>query len=392
MAHANFDFAIGGGADDQMISFEPGLEDRVAPVIAPGVFARIRRLRLLTNSARGSPFEMTEDGRPVVRAPRGIFVSSGSYAVILQPFLGDNYFDENCIMSGDAECFSCPLEYFDKPRPKALSLDLQCNPQRLYHGDTLTVELPMSHEGFDFAVGRPDYTGDILVLKRLPGDKANPAISSAEFAKLRKVRLDTNGARDPFSGHEGLYLVMLGADLNNKSAPYHACWIDYDRNPRSKSGEQPLSCGPRTLYKGETLTVDLPKPHRNFDFAVGRVGDLWRIISFKPRPWDKIPPVIAPDAFAEMERVELSAAGARGSTYDTAKYPDDARKLSYIKEPPAPIFVKPGNYRVLLGRDLSRVPSDPDTDYFACDVAYYNRPRPKCIPIYDVDRLRTECK
>jgi len=43
--------------------------------------------------------------------------------------------------------------------------DLTCWPRKLYRGDTLVVELPKRHEGFDFAIMGPQLTERVISFK-----------------------------------------------------------------------------------------------------------------------------------------------------------------------------------------------------------------------------------
>ena len=71
-----------------------------------------------------------------------------------------------------------------------------------------------------------------------------------------------------------------------------------------------LTCRPY-LHRGETLTIDLPNPHADYEFEVwGEDLELLKI-SFKPGPKDTVVPVIAPGVFATMKRVTLPTSRRR---------------------------------------------------------------------------------
>jgi len=129
-----------------------------------------------------------------------------------------------------------------------------------------------------------------------------------------------------------------------------------------------LRCSPERLYRGETVTVDLPAEHDGYDFAILCHALEQYLISFKPGPLDRIGPVIAPGVFAKMRQVKLSTAEARGSLSAPWR-PDRPRAL----KPPEKIFTESGSYEVLLGPALGAE----DADFDACWVDYFDFPRPK---------------
>ncbi len=129
-----------------------------------------------------------------------------------------------------------------------------------------------------------------------------------------------------------------------------------------------LRCSPDRLYRGESVTVDLPAAHEGYDFAILGRSMKQYLISFKPGPLDRIGPVIAPGVFATMKQVKLSTAEARGSLSDPWR-PDRPRAL----RPPQKIFIQSGPYEVLLSPSLG----EEDADFDACWVRYFDFPRPQ---------------
>ncbi len=129
-----------------------------------------------------------------------------------------------------------------------------------------------------------------------------------------------------------------------------------------------LRCSPDRLYRGESVTVDLPAEHEGYDFAILCHGLKQNLISFKPGPLDRIGPVMAPGVFAKMRQVKLSPAEARGSLSPPWR-PDRPRAL----KPPEKIFTESGPYEVVLGPALG----EEDGEFDACWVRYFDFPRPQ---------------
>src|SRR3989304_4097414 len=116
----------------------------------------------------------------------------------------------------------------------------------------------------------------------------------------------------------------------------------------SSAGAGWLRCSPERLYRADTLTVDLPVPHDNYELGLTPIdgSDDLILISFKPTPRDTIAPVIPPGVFAKMKQVKLDTRTALGSLSNSAwRVPDGPIAV----RTPAPIFTKPKSYEVVLG-------------------------------------------
>ena len=130
-----------------------------------------------------------------------------------------------------------------------------------------------------------------------------------------------------------------------------------------------LKCFPRVLYRGDVLNVELPPDHGDLEFAVWTEDLETLVVSFEPRPRDRIGPVIPPDRFAKMKRVELFTTEARGSV----SRPWAGAQTPLALAPPKMIFTKTGLYEVLLDGDLGY----DDADFAACWVDYNDSLRPR---------------
>jgi hypothetical protein len=130
-----------------------------------------------------------------------------------------------------------------------------------------------------------------------------------------------------------------------------------------------LQCRPQVLYRGDTLTIELPTPHHDYEFAVWTQHLKLMMISFRPRPKDRFAPAVAPDVFRTMKKIKLGANVARGS----GSYFWHGSELPRASGPPQLIFTSPGLYELLLGPAIGAE----DEDFDGCWVRYVTRARPK---------------
>jgi len=132
-----------------------------------------------------------------------------------------------------------------------------------------------------------------------------------------------------------------------------------------------LHCTPSVLYRGDTLTVDLPEPHGGLDFAIMNYQTDTFLISFVPNTRrkyrDKIAPVIPDPEFARMKQIKILTSSARGSLWNSWGW-NGPRTL----KPPQLIFTKSGLYDVQMG-----TPRGPEfEDFMACSVTYCDYAKP----------------
>ncbi|MFZ1888434.1 MAG: hypothetical protein WAU33_10405 [Candidatus Binataceae bacterium] len=217
--HAGADFAIAlaYGSELRMLSFQPGPNDRIPPLIPPDEFARMKEFRLRTDTARGSPSEGWE-GNCVPRVkgiPEPIFTVTGYYQVMVGYDLWERGYE---LGFG-----SCRVEYIDNLRPKPgdqsspkpchpdaeAEMDrkvaeiraqsvypILCEPLTLYKGDTLTVDLPVPHDDYEFGISRGvDHPELLMSFKPNPPDTIAPMIPFDAFRKMKQVKILTTKAK-----------------------------------------------------------------------------------------------------------------------------------------------------------------------------------------------------
>jgi hypothetical protein len=304
---------------------------------------------------------------------------------------------------------------------------IRCTPKVVYCGDTLTVYLKNGHAGADFAVALA-YGDELRMLsfRPSPKDKIPPVIPADQFAKMKRVELRTDTARgSPSDGWQGNcvprvkgppepiftvtgdYQVMVGYYLWRKGSDFEFgnCEVEYIDHPRPKQGEQyweqpichpnaeaevrrkdeevaretpfaPLKCEPQVLYKGDTLTVDIPTPRDDYEFGIERgvehpeTASSPLLMSFKPGAPDKIAPVIPFDRFRSTKQLRIITSEARGSPASTMPR---SPCFAHVDRAPELVFTRRGDYGVEIGPMLGGL--EPDVAGY-CVVHYIDRPRP----------------
>jgi hypothetical protein len=289
-SHAGTELAIGQDyfRDVYLLTFRPGPKDKIPPVIAPDVFARMTRLRLRTDRAVGSPADgWMGDCVPRVKGPPElIFTASGGYQVTVGYQLFSPGVDYEAPLPG------CKVDYFDFRRPKpgqkpdyehlchpgaedarqrkdheevreedrGMSVRLKCEPQVLYRGDTLTVDMLGPHDDDEFAIMRgvehPATASDYLLMsfKPNPPDTVAPVIPFDKFRGMKQVRIATTEAKGSpaWGGNDG------------------PCFKRVDQPPQrifTRSGEYAVAIGQSLggLDEGEASScvvhyIDRPRP------------------------------------------------------------------------------------------------------------------------------------
>jgi len=128
-----------------------------------------------------------------------------------------------------------------------------------------------------------------------------------------------------------------------------------------------IHCDTHKLYRGETLEVEIRGPHRGYYFGVWPPpGQPFLLIAFQPRPGNTLAPLITPDTFAAMTKIELIGGETLGVS-------SALLKKSSAPKTPQVIFRRTGLYEVALGE----VMESEDGDFDACWVDYFDYPRPK---------------
>jgi len=292
---------------------------------------------------------------------------------------------------------------------------LKCRPERLYRGDSLTIDLPEPHDGVEFGIFTPTlrFSSDgrmfLISFKPTQKDTIPPVIAPEAFARMKQVVLPTTTARGtlynlPFTSPEEspvkpsaliftktvTYWAELGRDLGADLAESDdvpcLCEFDYFDRDAPKPGENVprdalfapynplrqhphlnLGCPARTLYRGDTLAVDLPKSHRGDQFAI--VDPDWTLLMISFNFSDAgVAPAISSDRFARMNQARLLTKEAKGSRY---------QELSGFRVP-QPIFTRSGWYLALIGTDFRRNDNGP---FGTCWFHYVNESRVPAQPV-----------
>ena len=137
-------------------------------------------------------------------------------------------------------------------------------------------------------------------------------------------------------------------------------WTAAPSNPR-------LRCSPQTLYRGDTLEVQLPSDHGDLELAIWTEDLETLVIVFQPTRKDHFAPIVAPSRFEKMARIDFRTTEARGLL---ARPWREGGPLAL--KAPQTIFTKSGLYEILLDGDLGY----DDADFAACWVAYLNHAKP----------------
>ena len=151
-------------------------------------------------------------------------------------------------------------------------LDLHCTPSVLYRDDTLTVDLPEPHGGWDFAI--MNYQTDTFLISYVPNTRKNrdtiaPAIPDPEFARMKQIKIPTSSARgslwnswgwngphvfkppQPIFTKSGSYEVIMITPSEPEHGDFKTCWVTYCDYPKPNySAKDSTKCNER-LETGE---------------------------------------------------------------------------------------------------------------------------------------------
>ena len=176
-SHDGFDFGLqpetghrDWGGKLLLLSFKPGKNDHISPVISPQKFAAMRQITLNTATARGSysNFWRGDEIPRALKPPELIFTKSGGYEILLGLAIG----------SEDAAFNACSVEYRNKERRPGANLgdDAILGDDVLYAVTNNTFgQNACNARTFDSAVTCPAttvYRGERLALNL---DSENPA-------------------------------------------------------------------------------------------------------------------------------------------------------------------------------------------------------------------------
>jgi len=142
-----------------------------------------------------------------------------------------------------------------------------CEPTRLYRGDTLTVTFHSPHDEAEIAIDRGGGPIMVISFKRRPEDKVDSVIPHDQFGKMQQIRLDTAKARGSVMKEwahggtpavleppqliftkTGSYDVVVSSNIMAPHAEIDVCdlnYYDYPKPPISKRAEQAPKTPPR---------------------------------------------------------------------------------------------------------------------------------------------------
>lgn len=131
-----------------------------------------------------------------------------------------------------------------KPPKVSRPVKLKCSPERLFKGDTLTLDMATPHGG-DLAVRAPDGTDFLVVFRpHNEGPNAQPLMEAEKFIKLGQLKLvtDQTKARPWEYGRDkneliftrtGWYQVRLSENLlSDDGTPLYTCRVHYTNKPK----------------------------------------------------------------------------------------------------------------------------------------------------------------
>ncbi|MGH7780216.1 MAG: hypothetical protein ACREQR_10360 [Candidatus Binataceae bacterium] len=136
-----------------------------------------------------------------------------------------------------------------------------CEPVRLYRGDSLTVTFHSPHDQTDLAMSNPDGQTMIISFKRGPEDKVAPVIPHDKFGQMKRVTLDTANAQGSVIKERahvktpavlgppelifkktGSYDVIVGLDLRAATGEIGVCdlnYFDYAKPTAKRAAQEP---------------------------------------------------------------------------------------------------------------------------------------------------------
>lgn len=267
--HDNFDFGISPAAvhsknpnDLFLLSFKPGKNDHIAPVIPPQKFASMWRITLNSKTTRGSMSNWWR-GDEVPRAlkpPELIFTDSGLYQILLGRGLG----------SEDPSVSACYVDYVNEEKqagavlPDQALFDLghafdvgpcsartfetavTCPATTIHRGEKLALELKSEYPARRIGIVDPDWNTFLLPavkdaahsfpgIRIVTGSETARAYSweSTALSGVPSVHIETKSG--PIFTKSGWYVaVSVPGPRCDIATDVGACWIHYIDAPRPR--------------------------------------------------------------------------------------------------------------------------------------------------------------
>jgi hypothetical protein len=297
----------------------------------------------------------------------------------------------------------------------SLRVKIRCHPPIVYRGDDVVVDLDTPHPNFDFGIyvlyplSNPK-PSKLFLLTFEPGknDRTPPVIPPRKFAAMRQITLNTATARGSASNwwqgdevpravkpprriftNSGSYEILLGLALGAEDTESDSCWVDYVNEEKRPGAQLPqndvltdlmrdtfrqwgcgfkmpqrrITCPTTTIYKGETLALDLVSKH-----PAGRIGIVdpdWNLFLL---PAEKH----AGQGAHPGLRIAAGSETARAYSYESA--PDYLGRSVRVETKGGRVFTKTGWY---IAMSVPGPLCDPGADVGACWIHYVDARAPR---------------
>ena len=269
--HDNFDFgirraAVHGQDPDELflLSFKPGKNDHIAPLIPPRKFASMRQITLNPKTTCGSLSNWWR-GREVPRAlkpPELIFTDSGLYQILLGRGLGSEdprVADCSAYYVNEERQPGAPLEvealyevidstYYHSCSARTYERAITCPPTAVHRGERLALDLQSDNPASKIGIVDPDWQFFVLPTEKNPGPNPSRSfpglriVTGSETARpysfdstasygIPSTHIETSSGR--IFTKSGWYIAFpvpsTRCDIENDVG---ACWIHYINAPR----------------------------------------------------------------------------------------------------------------------------------------------------------------
>ncbi|RMG35454.1 MAG: hypothetical protein D6732_09285 [Methanobacteriota archaeon] len=124
--------------------------------------------------------------------------------------------------------------------------------------------------------------------------------------------------------------------------------------------EEEMNCSPDTVYKGDTISIEMSIPHGGYLGIITPNGDFFFVCWSQRDKNSPLQPLIQSEEFVNVEKIELITDKTLATPWI---YGAKSNEL---------IFTNTGEYRILMGENLE---TDSDVAYQECKIFYFDKPR-----------------